>query len=118
MREALREGRAYVAFDWLADPSGFVFRADRDTSTGPTANDTWPMGSEVPWSANLRLRAEAPLPGTFKLLRNGEVVLEQNGHAIDVPLQRPGNYRVEVWLTLAGEPRPWILSNPLYVREP
>ena len=46
----------------------------------------------------------------------GEVVLEQNTAAIDVPLDKPGNYRVEVWQTLAGEPRPWILSNPIYVR--
>jgi hypothetical protein len=76
------------------------------------------MGSEVSWSADLRLRAEAPLAGAFKLLRNGEIVLEQAGNSIDVPLDRPGNYRVEVWQTLAGEARPWILSNPLYVRGP
>ena len=35
---------------------------------------------------------------------------------IDVPVDKAGNYRVEVWLTLAGEARPWILSNPIYVR--
>jgi hypothetical protein len=111
VREALRAGRAYVAFDWIADPSGFVLRAERD-------KETWPMGSEVSWSADLRLRAEAPLAGAFKLLRNGEILLEQAGNSIDVPLDRPGNYRVEVWQTLAGEARPWILSNPLYVRGP
>jgi hypothetical protein len=107
--QTLQAGRAYVAFDWMADPSGFVFRADR-------AGDSWPMGSEVPGPANLRLCAEAPLDGEFKLIRNGEVVLEKSGNAIDVPVDMPGNYRVEVWLTLAGEPRPWILSNPIYVR--
>jgi len=107
--QALQAGRAYVAFDWIADPTGFVFRADRGEST-------WPMGSEVPFAADLRLKAEAPLEGTFKLVRDGEVVLEQNTAAIDVPLDKPGNYRVEVWQKLAGEPRPWILSNPIYVR--
>jgi PHP domain len=107
--EALNAGRAYVAFDWMADPSGFVFRADRD-------GDTWPMGSEVPGPAGVRLRAEAPLNGTLKLIRNGEVVSEQAGNALDTTIDRPGNYRVEVWLTLAGEARPWILSNPIYVR--
>ena len=68
--EALEAGRAYVAFDWIADPTGFVLRADR-------GDDTWPIGSEVPLAADLRLRAEAPLEGAFKLVRDGEVVLEQ-----------------------------------------
>jgi hypothetical protein len=107
--QALQAGRAYVAFDWIADPTGFVFRADRGA-------DTWPMGSEVPYAADLRLKAEAPLEGTIKLVRDGEVVLQQHTAAIDVPVEKPGNYRVEVWQTLAGEPRPWILSNPIYVR--
>jgi hypothetical protein len=107
--QALQAGRAYVAFDWIADPTGFVFRADRGA-------DTWPMGSEVPYAADLRLKAEAPLEGTIKLVRDGEVVLQQDTSAIDVPLDKPGNYRVEVWQTLAGEPRPWILTNPIYVR--
>jgi hypothetical protein len=62
------------------------------------------------------LRGEAPLEGAFKLLRNGEVVLEETARSIDVPVDKSGVYRVEVWLTLAGEARPWILSNPIYVR--
>ncbi len=107
--ETLKAGRAYVGFDWLADPTGFVLRADRGANT-------WPMGSEVPGAADLRLRAEAPLEGKFKLLRDGEVVLEQTSRAIEFNVDKPGNYRVEVWLTLAGEARPWILSNPIYVR--
>ncbi len=107
--EALQAGRAYVAFDWMADPTGFVLRADQQGTA-------WPMGSEVPFAANLQLRAEAPLVGAFKLIRNGEVILEQSGNAIDLFVDKPGNYRVEVWLTLAGEARPWILSNPIYVR--
>jgi hypothetical protein len=107
--EALRAGRAYVAFDWIADPTGFVLRADRGA-------ETWPMGSEVDLAEGLRLRAESPLDGAFKVVRNGEVILEQTTSAVDVAIDKPGNYRVEVWLTLAGEPRPWILSNPIYVR--
>jgi hypothetical protein len=109
VRQALAEGRAYVAFDWIADPTGFVYRADRDA-------DNWPIGSEVLFGEGLRLRAEAPLEGHFKLVRDGEVVLDQIGPAIDFPVDKPGVYRVEVWLNLAGEERPWILTNPIYVR--
>jgi hypothetical protein len=109
VRQALADGRAYVAFDWLADPTGFVYRADQD-------NDTWPIGSEVPFTGGLRLRAEAPLEGRFKLIRNGETVLDKTGVGFDFLVNEPGVYRVEVWLTVAGEDRPWILTNPIYVR--
>ncbi|MEX0679548.1 MAG: PHP domain-containing protein [Pirellulales bacterium] len=107
--QALGDGRAYVAFDWIADPTGFVFRAD-------AANENWPIGSEVSTAEGLRLRAEAPLEGRFKLVRDGEVILQREGPSIDVPVEQPGVYRVEVWLSLAGEARPWILTNPIYVR--
>ncbi len=91
--EALRAGRAYVAFDWIADPSGFVFQAE-------AAGKTFPMGSDVPLSADLHLKAEAPLESTFKLIRNGEPLTEQTTTAIDIPIDKPGVYRVEVWQTL------------------
>ncbi len=107
--EALKAGRAFVAFDWMADPSGFVFQAQQD-------DKTWPCGSQIPLAPKLRLRAEAPLAGAIKLVRDGQVVLEQSGDSIDVPVDQPGIYRLEVWLSLAGEERPWILSNPVYVR--
>ena len=98
-----------MAFDWIADPTGFVFCAEAE-------NESWPIGSEVSTAPGLRLRAEAPLEGHFKLVRNGEVILEREGPSIDVPVKQPGVYRVEVWISLAGEARPWILSNPIYVR--
>jgi hypothetical protein len=108
--EALKAGRAYVAFDWMADPTGFVFRADR-------GDESWPLGGEVPGPGSLRLRAAAPLAGTIKLVRNGKIVAERQGTTLDETVDEPGVYRVEVWLAIAGEPRPWILSNPIYVRE-
>jgi hypothetical protein len=110
VRQALEAGRAYVAFDWIADPTGFVFRAERGT-------DNWPIGSEIPFAEGLHLRAEAPLEGRFRLIHDGEVILEESGASIDHLVDKPGVYRVEVWLNLAGEDRPWILTNPIYVRE-
>ena len=110
VRLALNAGRAYVAFDWIADPTGFVFRADRGA-------EHWPVGSEVPFAEGLYLRAEAPLEGRLKLVRDGAVVREQTGPLLDFPVDQPGIYRVEIWLNLAGEERPWILTNPIYVRK-
>jgi hypothetical protein len=107
--QALRSGRAYVAFDWIADPSGFVYCAEM-------GEQSWPIGSQVPAADGLRLRAEAPLEGRFKLVRDGEVIHDAEGGSLDFPVEQGGVYRVEVWLTLAGEARPWILTNPIYVR--
>jgi hypothetical protein len=109
VRQALASGCVYVAFDWLADPSGFVYRADR-------RSESWPIGSEVTFANELYLRAEAPLEGRFKLIRDGQIVLEQIGPGIEFRVDKPGVYRVEVWLNLAGEDCPWILTNPIYVR--
>jgi hypothetical protein len=31
-------------------------------------------------------------------------------------VKEPGAYRLEAWLELDGELRPWIFANPVYVR--
>jgi hypothetical protein len=109
VRQALAQGRAYVAFDWIADPRGFVYCAERGA-------ENWPIGSEVAFAEDLYLRAEAPLAAHFKLVRDGEIALEHTGPAFEFQVDKPGIYRVEAWLNLAGESRPWILTNPIYVR--
>ena len=35
--EALEAGRAYVAFDWMADPKGFDFALSRESTASPSA---------------------------------------------------------------------------------
>jgi hypothetical protein len=108
--QALREGRAYVGFDWMADPTGFVFQAE-------TTSQQRPLGSDLTLSEGLVLRAAAPLPCRLKLIRNGHEVEHHEGDQASWPLREPGIYRVEAWLGLAGELRPWILTNPIYVRK-
>ena len=107
--EALEAGRAYVAFDWLADATGFDFCAR-------TGENRYEMGSRLTFTSGLKLHARAPLPVTWKLLRQGKVVIETKGRYLNAPVTRPGNYRVEAWLPTAGEAMIWILSNPVYIR--
>lgn len=106
--EALAAGRAYVAFDWLADPTGFTFTAHR-------GSESWPMGSRVDGSELPKLRAAAPLPCQHRLYRDGRELKRQDGREIEFHIDAAGRYRVEAWLAIAGEPRLWILSNPVYV---
>jgi hypothetical protein len=107
--EALEVGRCFVALDWLADATGFDFAA----WSGAQRHE---MGELLPFADGVRFQARAPLPGQWRLLRDGEVITEATGRELNVPVTRPGNYRVEIWLTVAGEKKIWILSNPVYVR--
>lgn len=107
--EALTAGRAYVAFDWLADPTGFVYLAECN-------GKRWQVGSEIPFQSDMNLRAEAPFEARYKVLRDGVEVANQMGRELTYLVAQPGVYRVEAWLNLAGEDRPWILTNPIYVR--
>src|SRR5262249_24592699 len=93
--DALTAGRAFVAFDWLADATGFDFAA----IAGDRRHE---MGSRLAFTPNLTLRAQAPLPVRWKVLRNGKVISESKGRTLEVALREAGNYRVEAWLHVAG----------------
>jgi hypothetical protein len=107
--DALEAGRAFVAFDWLADATGFDFAA-------VAPGHRYEMGSRVPFSKELRLQGRASLPVKWKLLRNGKVISESTGPTLDVAVNEPGIYRTEAWLNVAGEETIWVLSNPVYIR--
>ncbi len=107
--QALEAGRAYVSFDWLADPTGFDFAAT-------TPGNRYEMGSRVPFAKDLHLQGQAPLPAKWKLVRNGKAFAESSGRKMDVAVSEPGIYRAEAWLNIAGEDVIWVLSNPVYIR--
>jgi hypothetical protein len=107
--EALEEGRAFVAFDWLADSRGFDFSAH-------LGERRYEMGDRLGFENGLRFSAQAALPVHWKLLRDGKIVKESDGNRFESAATELGNYRIEAWLDVAGEKMIWILSNPIYVR--
>jgi len=119
VREALDQGRAFVAFDWMVDARGFDFAAEAD-------GRRWEMGSQprLPTAsdppanrhAGLSLSAVAPLSTHWKLFRDGQIEEESDGDTLRYRVTQPGVYRCEAWLDVAGQPTIWILSNPIYVR--
>ena len=109
--DALREGRAYVAFDWIADATGFDVCLRGNSRRHE-------MGSQVVWSEGLKLVGQTPLAGRWRLIRDGQLQSEVSGETFEYEIAQPGRYRVEVWLDVAGEAYPWILSNPFYVAAP
>jgi acetyl esterase/lipase len=109
---SLAQGHAYVAHDWLCDPTGFTFFAANFLGV-------FEMGDTVPTgllAGDARFQAFLPLPAHIKLLHNGAVVAEARDSKISYTAKQQGAYRLEAWLTAGGEERPWIFSNPICLR--
>jgi hypothetical protein len=112
IRAALKAGHAYVSHDWMGDPTGFRFGAS-DSGGKPVAI----LGDEVKRADGLKLTARLPLPAYMRLLRHGEEVATSEGKTeFEFAVKEAGAYRLEAWLRLDDEFRPWIFSNPVYVR--
>lgn len=108
--EALSLGHCYVSFDIFGDAAGFDFRLVQSSGV---------MGDETAYLQPLELTAKAPLAGRFVLLRNGVAVDQSAGSTVRFPVMAPGIYRIEVYLDSLPPPatgKPWILSNPIYIR--
>jgi len=117
LRAALQQGHAFVSHDWMCDASGFSFVMTNPISTavnGPALMRAL-MGDEANFTQGQELLARFPANCHIRLLRNGKVLKEIDGDELKHPLSSPGVYRVEGWLKLDGEDRPWIYSNPIYI---
>lgn len=108
IRDSLRNGRVYVAHDFLCDPTGFAFVAGNNYGV-------YDMGDHVPLLPNTRLTARLPLDAHLKLIHGGAVVAESDGATLTFTPKEPGAYRLEAWLTVDGEERPWIYANPIFL---
>ncbi|MBV8843369.1 MAG: alpha/beta hydrolase [Bryobacterales bacterium] len=111
IRGSLSHGHAYVAHDWLCDPTGFTFFAANNLGVFDVG-DTVPTGL---LAGRTELQAYLPVKAKIKLIRNGAVLTETEGAAFSYTVKDPGVFRMEAWLTAGGQDRPWILSNPIYV---
>jgi hypothetical protein len=112
IRAALKGGHAFVAHDWMCDASGLRFEAV-DAAGRVVAE----MGDEMKRAAGLKLSARLPVPARVRLMYQGKEVATAEGKAeFEFAVSEPGAYRLEGWLTLDGEERPWVFTNPIYVR--
>jgi methylmalonyl-CoA mutase cobalamin-binding subunit len=104
--DALREGRCYIANDQVAEARGFGFWAEA------ADGDAIPMGAARTFEPGIALHARTPRAAHIRLLRNGDLVAETTASQLDHSIELHGVYRVEAHL----HGRPWILSNPVYLR--
>lgn len=103
--EALREGRCYIAHDWVAPARGFAFWASDGSGSA------LPMGAEAA-AGGWTLRVSAPRPCSLRIVRDGEVLAQADGARLELAAEEPGVYRAEAHL---GD-RTWVISNPVYLR--
>lgn len=104
---ALKRGNLYVGLDAFAPADAFSFVA-----SAPGISAT--MGDTLAPSSDLKLRASGRFPkeATIQILQDGHPVATSDS-ALEVSGSSSGVYRAQV--RIAGEPVPWILSNPIYV---
>ena len=112
--DALARGHAYVSFDLLCDATGFRL-------TAANGAEQKIMGDEIALGAGgeVRLRAATPVASRIVLVRDGRVVGEKEGAGAEWAVRERGVYRVECFLPQLPGPlsrKPWIISNPIYVR--
>jgi len=109
IRAALQQGHAFVSHDWMCDATGFSFLL-------VNGNEQKFMGDEVKFAPGQKLITRFPVSCHARLMGNGKVVAESDSDTFEHEIKNAGVYRMEGWLKLDGEDRPWIYSNPIYVR--
>jgi hypothetical protein len=109
----LANGHCYIAFDIFGDATGFTFTAENNQSRKI-------MGDEIELLDGVRLIVMTPVHSRVLLIKDGQVIRDEDGAARkEFPVGERGVYRVEVYLTQLGtlvKDKPWIISNPIYVR--
>ena len=108
LKEALKSGRTYVAFDWIADPSGAAFAAE-------VRGKRYTIGDTIPLDPDLTFRCELPLPATIRLIHDGVEISKCDGRTMIHKADEPGVYRFEAYLPVANETRAWIYSGAIRV---
>lgn len=106
---AVRQGRVFVSLDYFKNARGFSFSiSQRGTELH--------QGDEMEFGGSALARIRTPYPGRIRLLRNGAAVAEVMGSSLETELRQKGVYRIEVYCRCFGKYRPWIFSNPVYLR--
>lgn len=109
--KALAGGSAFTAHDRLSSSRGFQFHLEKKNG------DVAGQGMETSLDDGGRLTWRTPVEADVRIIRDGEKIYGNKSDAGELSINEPGVYRLEacVRTRLFGW-RPWIYSNPVYVR--
>ena len=113
--DALKKGRFYNSVHTAAQASGFRF-------WGEQGAEKIPMGGKASPDSPVNLNIQAPFSfdKEIHLIHDGKVIYRSTEESASYLTSEPGTYRVEVYLKERSPLRkniPWILSNPIFLRE-
>ena len=109
--KALAEGSCFISHDRIHPGRGFDFRLENDgrRRCGQGGEVSLEPGDVLVWNLPARAR--------FRVIRDGTEILNGSGSKGLLAIDRPGVYRLEADRpALFFGPRPWLFSNPVYVR--
>jgi len=106
---ALANGRAYIAMEYFRDAKGFSFSLS-------DFNREVTMGDEFSLKGEALLNVKIPEKGKIRIIHDSRLFAETIDKDITCKILQRGIYRAEVYLKVRGKYRPWIFSNPVYVR--
>ncbi|MEZ5360456.1 MAG: histidinol-phosphatase [Candidatus Zixiibacteriota bacterium] len=102
--EAIRKCRVFGSNYRWGEAKDFRFSIESN-------NDIAYIGGEVSFGPQTTARVSAPLKGKIRLIGNGKIVAEKNSQKLDLAIDSPGVYRVEIYHGRKG----WIFSNHIRV---
>jgi len=108
--QALSQGHCYISFDLFGEAGGFSFSLKNSDTI---------MGDEIASVTNSELVVRVPLAARIVMIKNGTVVEQRQGTTAEFLATGPGVYRAEIYLDNLPAPalgKPWIISNPIYLR--
>ncbi len=106
---AFNNGNLFIGYDLPAQTRGFRFY-------GQSINRTVQMGEKVNCGDGITFQFSLPFEVECNLLRNGQIEKSWNGTLQGTHItNKPGVYRIEVYVRYLGSRRGWIFSNPIYV---
>ncbi|MGO9137009.1 MAG: CehA/McbA family metallohydrolase [Syntrophales bacterium] len=107
---ALKQGRVYVAGEYFHKSKGFSFVLT-------DSNRIAYMGDDFILDDEACLTATLPSTAKIRIIKDGIMLREETGRNLVSSISEPGIYRVEAYLRALGKYRPWIFSNPIYVKK-
>ena len=110
---AISSGHCYISFDLLCDATGFSYVAEN-------RSEKKIMGDEIGLEDGVRFTVATAVRSRIQLIKDGKVIQEKEGASKqEFLVDQKGVYRVEAYLPRLGDSfkdKPWIISNPIYVR--
>jgi len=107
--EEIKKGHVYISNNYLGDAKDFIFYIKRD-------DEIFLMGDEIESKGNEKIIIKSPSKALIKIIYNGKCIYQKIGKELILEKIDKGFYRVEIYKFHMFNYKPWIFSNPIYLK--